>query len=258
MAQRKVNARTRHVSSSRIKVGHLTHVTMQWISERLWGADDEITRRARETGRSPTALIIERNSKVIDNQNVRSHELQQKALGERKMAVQWMQKKNKSRALSHLKRAKMYESQADKLNAATANIEQQLMTIEAADTNMCVADSMRTGAQSMRSMHKALNVDDVHETMDTVREQLEDAELIGNALGEALLGNDAYGDDDELAAELDALEQSDLDDSLSQLSTLHVTNQEPVQERKLPVKGASVKSSQSSEIDDIVAELQSL
>jgi charged multivesicular body protein 4A/B len=105
-----------------------------------------------------------------------------------------------------LKRKKTYESQVEKLSGARLTIEQQLMTIEGAHVSLEAMNAMRMGARAMKSIHNHMfvtpsalspslcshedhrTVEQVDDTMDEIREQMEVAAEINDAISQPLGG----------------------------------------------------------------------
>lgn len=121
---------------------------------------------------------------------------------------------NRQAALTAMKRKHMYESQREHTRGARFNLETQLMTIENATINMETLQAMKAGSATMKQMHGQLDVDGVDRTMDDIREQMDLASEINNAISQPL-GMEGLGgmglDEDELEAELEQLEQSEMD-----------------------------------------------
>jgi len=120
--------------------------------------------------------------------------------------------KNKRAAMMALKRKKTYESQMDKIAGARMTIDTQLMAIEGANVSLEAMNAMRMGAQTMRAMHNNMTVETVDDTMEEIREQMDISNEINDAISQPL-GAELY-DEDELQAELDKLEQENLDEQL--------------------------------------------
>jgi len=115
-----------------------------------------------------------------------------------------------------LKKRKTYESQLDKLAAARLTLEQQLMAIEGSHVTLQTMNAMRMGANTMRQMHGEMTVDRVENTMDDIRDQMDIAAEIGDAIGTPL-GTEVI-DDGDLERELAELEQENLDQALLDLN----------------------------------------
>lgn len=121
--------------------------------------------------------------------------------------------KNKRAALQALKRKKRYEKQLQQIDGTLSTIEFQREALENASTNTEVLRVMGDAAKALKSAHKNMNVDDVHNLMDDVAEQQEIANEISDAISNPIgFGQDV--DEDDLMAELEELEQEALEDKL--------------------------------------------
>ncbi|KAF9347893.1 hypothetical protein BGX26_000666 [Mortierella sp. AD094] len=134
-----------------------------------------------------------------------------------------------------LKRKKQYEGQIEKISGSRLTIETQVMAIENANVNLETMKAMRAGAEAMKGIHGAMDINKVDQTMEEIRDQMEIAEEISNVISQPV----AFGvemDEDELAAELDELEQEELDKKLmeterpSQIGLPSVPSHEPEEE----------------------------
>jgi charged multivesicular body protein 4 len=123
-------------------------------------------------------------------------------------------KQNKRVAIMALKRKKIYESQIEKLSSARMTIDTQILAIENATTNYAALDAMKTGANALKSISQRMTIDDVEDTMEEIREQMDLAQEIGDAIAQPI---DNTVDEEELTKELEDLEKEDLDAQLSQL-----------------------------------------
>lgn len=115
-------------------------------------------------------------------------------------------------ALQALKRKKRYETQLEQLQGQLTTIEVQREALENANTNQAVLETMKGAADALKKTHKDMNVDNVHELMDDIAEQNDVANEISQAISSGIIGTAV--DDDELAKELEALEQEELDKDL--------------------------------------------
>lgn len=61
-------------------------------------------------------------------------------------------------ALMALKRKALYTGQIEKLNGARLKLDEQIIAIEAASTNLIVLDAMSEGAQTMKSINRQMYV----------------------------------------------------------------------------------------------------
>ncbi|CAG8723471.1 14899_t:CDS:2, partial [Racocetra fulgida] len=119
---------------------------------------------------------------------------------------------NKRAALMALKRKKQYESQIEKIGGSRITIEAQVMAIESANVNLETIKAMESGAEAMKAIHGSMDINKVDDIMDSVRENMDLADEISNAISAPMIGVDL--DDDELTAELEELEQEVLDSQL--------------------------------------------
>jgi charged multivesicular body protein 4 len=134
-----------------------------------------------------------------------------------------------------LKRKKQYENQIEKISGARITIEAQVMAIENANVNLETIKAMEKGAEAMKAIHGTMDINKVDDTMDSIREQIDLADEISNAISAPMIGIDL--DDDELTQELDDLEQEILDSQLLGADTPPVTipnvpTSEPAYKRK--------------------------
>ncbi|KAK2193602.1 hypothetical protein NP493_11g07038 [Ridgeia piscesae] len=121
--------------------------------------------------------------------------------------------KNKRVALQALKRKKRYEKQLTQIDGTLSTIEFQREALENSSTNTEVLKVMGDAAKALKTAHKNMDVDDVHDLMDEVAEQQE----IANEISEAISSPVGFGqdvDEDDLLAELEELEQEALDEQL--------------------------------------------
>ncbi|KAJ3414085.1 ESCRT-III subunit protein snf7 [Chytridiales sp. JEL 0842] len=121
--------------------------------------------------------------------------------------------KNKRVALMALKRKKAYEAQVDKIMGSRMTLEQQKMAIETANVNLQTMNAMKMGADAMKSIHGALDINKVDATMDDIREQMDLANELADAISQPVNFGVEF-DEEELNEELELLEQEELDAKL--------------------------------------------
>ena len=112
---------------------------------------------------------------------------------------------NKALAKNALKRKKAYESNLMKIENQVDSLETQLTAIEGANLNLETMKAMKQGALAMKQIHGEYDVDKVESTMDDIREQVELADEISEAISRPVGGE--YVDEDELDEELAALQE---------------------------------------------------
>ena len=101
-------------------------------------------------------------------------------------------------------------------------LEQQILTLESATVNMEVVKGMQSGVDTMKRMTRAMDVDKVDDLMGEIKEGMDNAEDISNIIsqpvGEPL-------DDDELLAELNEMEEQDLEATLLEAPSIPASAQ---------------------------------
>jgi len=132
--------------------------------------------------------------------------------------------KNKRAAINALKRKRRYEDQLNKIDGTLATIEFQREALENANTNTEVLRNMGFAAKALEGAHKQVgDVDKVHDLMDDIAEQQDLASEISNAISSPMgMGNDV--DEDDLLAELEGMEQEDMDRQLLDIPGAAVSN----------------------------------
>ncbi|XP_023025080.1 vacuolar protein sorting 60 [Leptinotarsa decemlineata] len=122
----------------------------------------------------------------------------------------------KAKALRILKQKKAYENQLDNLRGQSFNMEQANMAHQALKDTHTTVIAMKDGMKQMKKEFKKINIDDIDDVQDELADMLEQADEVQEALGRTY--NTPEIDDDELAAELDALgDEMNLDDDQSYL-----------------------------------------
>jgi charged multivesicular body protein 4A/B len=120
-------------------------------------------------------------------------------------------KKDKSGALFALKQKKFYEGEITKLQGARMTLFQQRLSLESTATNKLVFEQMQQSLQAMKDARGNIDSDAVEDLVDDMAEEQD----ISNQIGEAISRPTAdMFDDEELNAELAALEEEALDAQL--------------------------------------------
>ncbi|XP_065217689.1 charged multivesicular body protein 5 [Planococcus citri] len=125
----------------------------------------------------------------------------------------------KQKALRVLKQRKMYENQSVSLRNQAFNMEQANYAVQSLKDTQSTVAAMKTGVKQMQKEFKNIKIDDIEDIQDEMADMLEQADEVQEALGRS------YGmpeiDDDELAAELDALgDEIALDNDTSYLDEI--------------------------------------
>ena len=140
----------------------------------------------------------------IQTLNKKKNHLQQQMDDQDQLARKYVSSKQTTLAKSAFKRKKGYESNLLKVENQIETLETQLISIEGANLNLETMKAMKQGAKAMKQIHGEYDVDKVEDTMDEIREQVELADEISEAISRPV-GNE-FVDEDELDEELKELE----------------------------------------------------
>ncbi|KAJ0064126.1 hypothetical protein NL108_000977, partial [Boleophthalmus pectinirostris] len=143
-------------------------------------------------------------------------------------------------AIQALKRKKRYEKQLEQIDGTLSTIEFQRDSLENANTNTEVLKNMGYAAKAMKAAHD-MDIDKVDDLMADISEQRELAQEISEAISKPV----SYGEDfdeDELLAELDELQQEDLDKNLLEIGGPETTPLPNVPSTSLPNRPVSIMS----------------
>lgn len=160
--------------------------------------------------------------------------------------------KNKRAALMALKRKKRLEKQLGQIDGTLSTIEFQREALENAQTNTEVLKNMSFAAKAMKAAHQHLDVDDIHDMMDDIQEQNEIAEEISTALSQPI-GFAGEIDDDDLLAELEEMEQEELEKGLLEVGeTSNQIQTDPLDDLpEVPTAAPRAKKVVQEEDDDL-------
>ncbi|XP_005150888.2 charged multivesicular body protein 4c [Melopsittacus undulatus] len=117
--------------------------------------------------------------------------------------------KNKRAALQALKRKKRYEKQLSQIDGTLSTIEFQREALENSHTNTEVLKNMGYAAQAMKKVHENMDLNKIDHLMQDITEQQDVAQEISDAISNRTAFSDEF-DEDELMAELEELEQEEL------------------------------------------------
>ncbi|XP_054841042.1 charged multivesicular body protein 4c [Eublepharis macularius] len=120
--------------------------------------------------------------------------------------------RDKRAALQALKRKKRYEKQLSQIDGTLSTIEFQREALENSHTNTEVFKNMGYAAQAMKKVHENMDLDKIDDMMQDITEQQDIAQEITEALTRKV-GDDF--DEDELLAELEELEQEELNNKMT-------------------------------------------
>lgn len=178
--------------------------------------------------------------------------LLKKAAAEIEKAKEFTRAKNRRAAIQCLKRKKLYEQQVEQLGNFQLRIHDQMILLEGAKATTETVAALRTGAAAMKAMQKATNIDDVDKTMDEINEQTENMKQIQEALS-APIGSAADFDEDELEAELEELEGSELEEQLLQPATTAISSRLSIPEGNIRLPACPAPRKNTAEEDELAA-----
>ncbi|XP_005422970.1 charged multivesicular body protein 4c [Geospiza fortis] len=112
-------------------------------------------------------------------------------------------------ALQALKRKKRYEKQLNQIDGTLSTIEFQREALENSHTNTEVLKNMGYAAQAMKKVHENMDLNKIDDLMQDITEQQDVAQEISDAISNRATFGDEF-DEDELMAELEELEQEEL------------------------------------------------
>lgn len=167
-------------------------------------------KQKKETTALPT---LGKLSETLEMLEKKESLLTKKASVEVEKAREFTRTKNKKAAIQCLKRKRLLEQQIEQLGNFQLRIHDQMIMLEGAKATTETVDALRSGAAAMKGMQKATSMDDVDNTMDEINEQTENMKQIQAALATPM-GSAADFDEDELEAELDELEDAELEEEL--------------------------------------------
>ncbi|GMR45063.1 hypothetical protein PMAYCL1PPCAC_15258, partial [Pristionchus mayeri] len=158
---------------------------------------------------------------------------------------------NKKEALKALNRKRQHEKNLAQTFGTLQTIEFQRNSLENASSNVEVLKVMSGASKSLKNALNGMNEDDVHNMMEDIAEQKDLAEEIGNAISSPA-GFQAAFDDDELLAELEALELEDFDKEYGQqVDSTPLPSLPDVPSRVMTgASSSSVASSSKKKVDD--------
>ena len=159
---------------------------------------------------------------------------------------------NKALAKNALKRKKGYETNLMKIENQIDTLETQLTSIEGANLNLETMKAMKQGAQAMKQIHGEDDVDKVETTMDDIREQVELADEISDAISRPV--GTEYVDEDELDEELAMLQEEEQQEKKQKV----VSKPVPLAEERLPHFPDVANNKPATEDDEDEEQLKAL
>ncbi|KAM3620734.1 uncharacterized protein V6R79_001304 [Siganus canaliculatus] len=199
-------------------------------------------------GNAPTPQEAIQKLRETEEMLAKKQEFLEKKIDNELMIAKKNGTKNKRAALQALKRKKRYEKQLDQIDGTLSTIEFQREALENANTNTEVLKNMGYAAKAMKAAHENMDIDKVDDLMADITEQQEVAQEISDVISRPMGIGDDF-DEDELMAELEELEQEELDKNL-----LEVTGADDVPLPSVPstsLPSAPAKKKEEEDEDDM-------
>lgn len=165
---------------------------------------------ASKASDAQTTIVKLRES--INNQDKREDHIQKKIDSVIKEAKAKMAKGDKKGALYAMKRKKLYEQEQSKIQNVRFTLETQVINLESAQQNAQTYSALKQGNTAMQGIRKEVGIEQVDDVMDEIKEEMEMAQEINDAIAQPV--DPLMADEDELLAELNMLETADLEAEL--------------------------------------------
>eukprot|EP01132_Coremiostelium_polycephalum_P009257 gene9257-11343_t len=156
--------------------------------------------------------------KTLEMLEKRRNLLQDRADKEELEAKRLVSQKKKRDALLCLKKRNNFQNEANKLQGSFDTLSAQIFALENAKMNIEIMNSMREGAQTLKSLHGEMTVEKVDDTFEEIQTQMDVHEEISRAISQPI--GTQLDDEDDLLRELAQLEQEDLDAQLLTIKPL--------------------------------------
>jgi charged multivesicular body protein 4 len=111
-----------------------------------------------------------------------------------------------------MKRKKLHETELDKIQNVKMTLETQVINLESASQNAETFKAMASGKNAMKNIRTNVGIEKVDDLMDDIREEMEMANEISEAIGQPV--DPFANDEDELLAELEQMGADDLEAEL--------------------------------------------
>lgn len=167
-------------------------------------------------GKAPTPQEAIQRLRETEEMLAKKQEFLEKKIDQELLTAKKNGTKNKRAALQALKRKKRYEKQLAQIDGTLSTIEFQREALENANTNTEVLKNMGYAAKAMKAAHENMDIDKVDDLMADITEQQEVAQEISDVISRPIGFGEEY-DEDELMAELEELEQEELDKNLLEI-----------------------------------------
>ena len=134
-------------------------------------------------------------------------------------------------------------------------LETQVMNLESAAQNAETFKAMNAGKSAMTNLREDTNIEKVDDLMDEIKEEMEMADEVSNALAQPV--DPLLTDEDDLLAELQELEAEDVEEQLLQPARKEEISMPAVPSGELPSIPNATKA-EEEELKQLEAELAGL
>ncbi|XP_072538420.1 charged multivesicular body protein 4c [Salminus brasiliensis] len=197
-------------------------------------------------GKAPTPQEAIQKLRETEAMLAKKQEFLEQKIGAELLTAKKNGTKNKRAALQALKRKKRYEKQLAQIDGTLSTIEFQREALENANTNTEVLKNMGFAAKAMKNAHQNMDIDKVDDLMQDITEQQELAQEISDAISRPVGFGEEF-DEDELLAELEELEQEELDNTLLEIGGTENVPLPSVPSTSLPSKPAKKKEEEDED-----------
>lgn len=142
-------------------------------------------------------------------------------------------------AVALLKKRKLYQAEQQKISNIKMTLETQAIHLESAASSADAFHAMSAGNKTMKLIRQDIGVDKVDDMMVDIQEEMQMAEEVNNAMGQAIDPLMGAMDDDELMRELEEEDRTSLATQFDYAETGKKTFNMPTQ--KVPSSGLSRK-----------------
>eukprot|EP00523_Entomoneis_sp_CCMP467_P016065 CAMPEP_0168767716 /NCGR_PEP_ID=MMETSP0725-20121227/1504_1 /TAXON_ID=265536 /ORGANISM="Amphiprora sp., Strain CCMP467" /LENGTH=301 /DNA_ID=CAMNT_0008817051 /DNA_START=84 /DNA_END=991 /DNA_ORIENTATION=- len=158
-------------------------------------------------------------------------------------------------ALFAMKRKKLYEAEIDKIQNVKMTLETQVINLESAAQNAETFKAMQAGSKTMAKIRSEVGIDEVDDIMDSIKEEMEAADEINQAIAQPV--DPLMADEDELLEELQELENADLEAEL--LAPPTKAQEDPLSLPTVPTEALpNVSKAEEDDLKQLEAELAGL
>jgi len=207
---------------------------------------------------------IDKNNLAVDNLDKRQLFLEKKVNDMDVKAREAVATKNKRSAMEALKRKKMLLSELDTLSNAKMTIEQQVMTMQAGQTQITAFKAIESGLKAQKMVQGGINCEQVDQLMDDIQDQKDIQDELANCFRTSMMD-----EDDDLLDEFNALQEEQLETSIlsteRQMLSMGPTPTQPTPARarrvslpvqKNPAESSGLTHEEASELEALRARLE--